>query len=152
MVLPGRSIARQLGLNLAFPGVALPRPAQGRWRTGEGFFSGDYVDTVHMQANAVWTCAGCSRGPRPVARRPVGAYGLSLGGLTTALVASLEDLDCVIAGIPATDYVTPRTLEPAPAVRGRRRALRGSRGRWPAWCALISPLALRRRAWRVTGR
>ena len=34
-------------------------------------------------------------------------YGVSLGGYTAALVAALEEgLDCVIAGVPASDWVS----------------------------------------------
>jgi len=40
----------------------------------------------------------------------VGVYGLSLGGYTTALFASLEaDLACAIAGIPAADFLRGAT-------------------------------------------
>ena len=36
----------------------------------------------------------------------MGVYGVSLGGYTAALLASLEDdLACVIAGIPAADFL-----------------------------------------------
>src|SRR5690606_20437156 len=35
----------------------------------------------------------------------IGVYGLSLGGYSTALLASLDgDLACAVAGIPATDF------------------------------------------------
>ncbi|HSP97317.1 MAG TPA: hypothetical protein VL049_08745, partial [Candidatus Dormibacteraeota bacterium] len=38
--------------------------------------------------------------------RHIGVYGLSLGGYTAALLAALEPrLACVVAGIPASDFV-----------------------------------------------
>ena len=106
MVFPIRWLHHELGLNLAFPVLPFHGPRKVGWRTGERFFSGDYVDTVHMQANAVWDIRGLLGWIRERSAPAVGAYGLSLGALTTALLASLDELDCVIAGIPATDYVS----------------------------------------------
>ena len=74
---------------------------------GEGFMSIDLIDAVHGFAQAAWDIRSAIRWIRfhePEA--DVGIYGLSLGGYTAALTASLEDrLACVIAGIPATDLV-----------------------------------------------
>lgn len=65
------------------------------------------MDALHAEAQAVWDirrlllwlreCQGATS---------VGVLGYSLGGYTAALLAALEqDLDCVIAGIPASDLV-----------------------------------------------
>ena len=62
--------------------------------------------------------------------RSIGVYGLSLGGYTATLLACLEDeLACVVAGIPATDYVgLTRGVFPA----------------WLLWLAEYAGLALDR--------
>lgn len=119
-----RHLARELGLNLLLPVLPLhgPRQKPGA-NAGEGFMSIDLIDSVHGFAQAAWDIRSAIRWIRfhePDA--VVGLYGLSLGGYTVALTASLEDdLACVISGIPATDLVDLyRRHSP---VRVRRKAL-----------------------------
>jgi dienelactone hydrolase len=83
-----------------------PRQRPGA-NTGEGFMSIDLIDAVHGFAQAAWDIRSAIRWIRfHEPHADVGIYGLSLGGYTAALTASLEDdLACVIAGIPATDLV-----------------------------------------------
>jgi hypothetical protein len=101
-----RWLHRTLGLNVASPVMPLHGPRRVGRRGGDGFFSGDFVDTVHAQAQAVWDVRRLAGWLRNAREAPaVGAYGVSLGGYTVALLASLErNLDCVISGIPATDF------------------------------------------------
>ncbi|MBV8386125.1 MAG: alpha/beta hydrolase, partial [Acidimicrobiia bacterium] len=119
-----RHLARELGLNLLLPVLPLhgPRQKPGA-NAGEGFMSIDLIDSVHGFAQAAWDIRSAIRWIRfhePDA--VVGLYGLSLGGYTVALTASLEDdLACVISGIPATDLVDLyRRHSP---VKVRRKAL-----------------------------
>jgi len=103
-----RRLARELGLNLIVPVLPLHGPRQKPGANGgEGFMTIDLIDAVHGFAQAAWDIRSAIRWVRfhePDA--DVGIYGLSLGGYTAALTASLErDLACVIAGIPATDIV-----------------------------------------------
>ena len=103
-----RRLARELGVNLLVPVLPLHGPRQRPdANAGEGFMSIDLIDAVHGFAQAAWDIRSAIRWIRfhePEA--DVGIYGLSLGGYTAALTASLEDrLACVIAGIPATDLV-----------------------------------------------
>jgi len=103
---PVRWLHRRLGLNLAFPVLPLHGPrTQGR-RTGDGFLSGDYLDTVHLQAQAAWDIRRLLGWLQHERDAPaIGAYGLSLGGYTAALVAALApELDAVICGVPATSH------------------------------------------------
>jgi hypothetical protein len=142
MVFPIARLHRELGLNLAFPVLPFHGPRKVGWRTGDLFFSGDYVDTVHMQANAVWDVRRLLSWIRTQDAPAVGVYGLSLGGLTAALVASLEHVDCVVAGIPATDYVSLAHWNLPPALMGffERQGLAWDEVR--RLVRLISPLAL----------
>jgi hypothetical protein len=117
-------LSRELGLNLLLPVLPMhgPRQRPGA-NAGEGFMSIDLIDAVHGFAQAAWDIRSAIRWVRfhePEA--DVGIYGLSLGGYTSALTASLEDdLACVIAGIPATDLVDLYRRHSPPKVR--RKAL-----------------------------
>jgi len=102
-----RWLHQHLGLNVLIPVLPLHGPRRNGRRGGDGFLTGDFLDTVHAQTQAVWDVRrlmGWLRETREATG--IGAYGVSLGGYTTALLAGLEDdLDCVIAGAPATDFV-----------------------------------------------
>jgi hypothetical protein len=103
-----RRLSRELGVNVVVPVLPLHGPRQRRGANGgEGFMTIDLIDAAHGLAQAAWDIRSAIRWIRfhdPNAK--VGLYGLSLGGYTAALTASLEDdLACVIAGIPATDIV-----------------------------------------------
>ncbi len=109
-----RWLYQTLGLNVAIPVLPLHGPRRVGRRGGDGFFVGDFVDTVHAQAQAVWDVRKMVRWLRVKEAPAIGLYGVSLGAYTVALVASLEDdLDCVVAGVPATDYLRlVRSLTP----------------------------------------
>ena len=101
-----RWLHQTLGLNVAIPVLPLHGPRSIGWRGGDGFLTGDFVDTVHAQAQAIWDVRRLIGWLRSQGAPAVGAYGVSLGGYTTALLASLEEnLDCVIVGVPAADFV-----------------------------------------------
>lgn len=102
-----RWLHQRLGLNLLLPVLPLHGPRRSGWLSGDGFLDGDPMDALHAEAQAVWDirrlllwlreCQGATS---------VGVLGYSLGAYTAALLAALEqDLDCVIAGIPASDLV-----------------------------------------------
>lgn len=106
LAFPAAWFHHELGLNVAFPVLPLHGPRKLGSRTGDGFLSGDYLDTIHLQAQAVWDVRRLLAWLRAEDGQPIGTYGLSLGGYTTTLLAALEpDLACLVAGIPATDYV-----------------------------------------------
>lgn len=113
------------GLNVVIPVLPLHGPRKAGRRSGDGFLSGDYVDTVHMQAQAVWDVRRIVGWLRERGVGPVGLYGVSLGGYTAALVSALEDdLACVIAGMPATCYLG-LTRANVPAILLRAAAVLG---------------------------
>lgn len=96
-----------LGLNVAVPVMPLHGPRREGRRGGDGFLSGDFVDTVHAQAQAVWDTRRLMDWLRRGGAPKIAIYGVSLGGYTASLLASLEDrIDAVIIGIPATDFVS----------------------------------------------
>ncbi len=118
-----RWLHETLGLNVAIPVLPLHGPRRVGRRGGDGFLSGDFVDTVHAQAQAVWDVRRLIAWLKKEGAPAVGVHGVSLGGHTTVLVASLEhDLDCVIAGIPAIDFLRLATaLVPSFVMNGAQR-------------------------------
>jgi hypothetical protein len=97
---------RRHGLNVAIPVLPLHGPRRVGRRGGDGLLTGELMDTVHLLAQAAWDVRRLVGWLRGSGAPAVAIQGLSLGGYTAALVASLEeDLDCVIAGIPAADFV-----------------------------------------------
>lgn len=96
----------RLGLNVLLPVLPSHGPRAMSDVRGEGFMSVDLVDSVHGLAQSAWDVRRAMRGLREQhSAEQIGVYGLSLGGYVAALVASLDDdLACVIAGIPCTDF------------------------------------------------
>jgi hypothetical protein len=96
---------QKLGLNLALPVLPLHGKRKIGRRSGDGFLSGNALDTIHAEAQAMWDIRRLLSWIRGQDAPAVGVMGLSLGGYNTALLASLDSgLTCAIAGIPATDF------------------------------------------------
>ncbi len=109
---------RELGLNVLIPVLPLHGPRKIGWASGDGFFSGDCLDTIHAEAQALWDLRRLLAWVRAQGAPAIGMYGLSLGGYTAALLAAFEeDLACVIAGIPPSDLLdlarhhTPQSIQ-----------------------------------------
>ncbi len=98
---------QHLGLNLLFPVLPLHGPRRAGLGRKEVFLGGDVMDAVHGEAQAIWDIRRLLRWVKTEGEATsVGFHGISLGGYTTALLASLEEeLACVIAGIPVTDFL-----------------------------------------------
>jgi hypothetical protein len=98
------------GLNLLLPVLPLHGPRKKGRRSGDHFIAGDVMSTLHAEAQAMWDLRRLvgwvrEQGGGEPESAPIGVYGLSLGGYNAALFASLEDeLACVVAGIPLTDF------------------------------------------------
>lgn len=93
------------GMNVALAVLPLHGPRMIGKRSGEGFLAGNFLDTVHAEAQAMWDLRRLLSWIRAQQGDPIGVYGLSLGGYNTALLAALDDgLACAVAGIPATDF------------------------------------------------
>jgi dienelactone hydrolase len=140
-----RRLRKELGLNVMVPVLPLHGPRQRPdANAGEGFMSIDLIDAVHGFAQAAWDVRSAIRWIRHHdATATVGIYGLSLGGYTAALTASLEEnLACVIAGIPATDLVDLYRRHSPVSVR-RKAAASGAIGpQATAVHRVVSPLVL----------
>ncbi len=94
----------QLGMNVLLPVLPLHGPRQIGRRSGDGFLSGNVLDSIHGVSQAVWDMRRMLSWIRAKGAETIGVHGLSLGGYHTATLASLDSgLACAIPGIPATD-------------------------------------------------
>lgn len=119
-----RWLHRKLGLNVAIPVMPLHGPRQKGRRGGDGFLTGEFLDTLHAQSQGIWDVRRLLAWLREEKKPPkLAAHGVSLGGYTVALLASLEkNLDCVIAGIPASNFLTMiRAIAPSFLLRAASR-------------------------------
>lgn len=92
------------GLNVLIPVLPLHGPRKIGRHSGSGFLGIDVIDTLHAEAQAIWDMRRLLSWVRTQDAPSVGALGISLGGYTTSLVASVADgLDAVVAGVPLTD-------------------------------------------------
>jgi dienelactone hydrolase len=99
-------LRRALNVNIAIPVLPLHGPRRIGWLSGDGYFAGDCLDTLHAQAQALWDIRRLIRWIRAGGDQTIGLFGLSLGGYTAALLASLDaDLACVVVGLPASDFI-----------------------------------------------
>lgn len=115
-----RVLHQKFGFNMLLPTLPLHGSRKiGRF-SGDGFLSGDVLDSIHAASQGIWDIRRLISWVRAQEAPSIGAYGLSLGGYTASLLTGLEGgLDFVIAGIPMTDLVGTfwRHL-PDPVVRG----------------------------------
>lgn len=101
-----RWLHEALGLNVAIYVMPFHGPRRVGRRSGDGYLSGNFVDTLHAQAQAVWDLRRLVGWLRREGAPAIGVHGVSLGGYTAALLAALEpELDAVVAGIPASCFV-----------------------------------------------
>ena len=100
-----RRYHEQLGLNVLIPVLPLHGPRKIGRVSGEGFLGGQILDSLHAEAQAIWDIRRLAQWIESQGASAVGAYGLSLGGYTTALLACLQPgLRCAVAGIPVADF------------------------------------------------
>ncbi|HWP66532.1 MAG TPA: alpha/beta hydrolase [Candidatus Limnocylindria bacterium] len=91
----------RLGLNVVIPVLPFHGPRRVGRRGGDGYMTGDFIDTIHAQAQSLWDIRRVLSWVRAQEAPAIGVYGISLGGLTTAMLATLEsEVDCVVAGMP----------------------------------------------------
>jgi hypothetical protein len=133
----------RLGMNLILPVLPLHGPRRIRRTSGDGFLAGDLLDTVHALAQTAWDLQRILSWLRLRGATRVGVYGLSLGGYSTALLASLDaGLDCAIAGIPATDFARLSWMHGPPDSLRRAEEAGVGLGETTDLKKVVSPLAL----------
>ena len=115
---------RTLGLDVVL--VTLPlhgARAAGR-RSGAGFLDGHPLVTNAAFEQAIWDLRRIAAWLRSEGAPAVGVYGMSLGGYTAALFASLErGLACAVPYVPAVSLPGVLGASRSPAQRQAREAL-----------------------------
>jgi hypothetical protein len=105
--LAARWLHEDLGLNLLMPVLPLHGPRSGTRFSGGELLQPEFSNVAHMFAQAVWDTRRLVGWIRSRSDAPVGLYGVSLGGYTVSLASAfIDDLACVIAGIPAVDFAS----------------------------------------------
>jgi dienelactone hydrolase len=93
-----------LGLNLVLPILPLHGVRKAGRRSGDGFLSGDVLDTIHAEAQSMWDIRKILGWVRSQGDPAVGVLGYSLGAYNAALLSTLDDrLSCAIAGVPLSE-------------------------------------------------
>lgn len=134
---------KSLGLNVAVFVMPFHGPRTSGRRGGDGYLSGDFLDTIHAQAQAVWDLRRLVGRLRDEGAPAVGVYGVSLGGYTTALLSSLEpNLERAVLGIPAACFADLARAHVPPALMQAAEWLGFPLGQIEAVLRVVSPLAM----------
>jgi hypothetical protein len=100
-----RALHEKYGLNVVFPVLPLHGARKTGRVSGDGYMSYDLLDGVHAVAQTMWDVRRIVSWVRDQDAEQVGVYGISLGGYTAALLGTLDaNFDCLIAGIPPSDF------------------------------------------------
>ncbi len=134
---------RRRGFNVVLPVLPFHGPRRLGAISGIGMFGADFLDSAHALAQAMWDIRRLLGWIRAQGGTEIACYGLSLGGYSAALLASLApELSAVVAGVPATDF--PRLVFQHAPLAERARIERAGLGRELAAAVMrpVSPLAL----------
>ncbi len=93
----------ELGLNLLMPVLPLHGPRKPVALPIASLLSYDLLDAFHGISQAIWDTRRLIKWARAQGATKVGLYGLSMGSYVSALLAGLDDVDLVMAGIPVCD-------------------------------------------------
>lgn len=105
--LMARWIHEDLGLNLLMPVLPLHGPRSATRMSGGGLLQPEFANVLHLFSQAVWDIRRMVGWVRTRSRAPIGLYGISLGAYAAALASAfIDDLACVVAGIPAVDFAS----------------------------------------------
>ena len=105
--LMARWIHEDLGLNVMMPVLPLHGPRSGTRMSGGGLLQPEFASVLHMFSQAVWDIRRMVDWLRTRTAAPIGLYGISLGGYAVSLASAfIDDLACVVAGIPAVDFAS----------------------------------------------
>ena len=130
-----------LGVNLIFPIL----PMHGKRRDpGMGraqFVSFDLVDTMLGLSQAVWDVRTLMRWLRANKAERIGLFGLSIGAYVSGTVATLEEADLLLAGIPVADIPDLFQHHSPSDVSARARERAWPEELLPEIFGVVSPLA-----------
>ncbi len=102
-----RWIHEDLGLNVLMPVLPLHGPRSSTRFSGAGLLQPKFANILHLFAQAVWDIRRMLGWIRARSDAAVGLYGISLGGYTVSLCSAfIENLACVVAGVPAVDFTS----------------------------------------------
>lgn len=132
-----------LGLDVAIYVMPFHGPRRCGRRSGDGYLSGDFVDTLHAQAQAVWDLRRLIGWLRHAGAGRVAVHGISLGAYTAALLAALEPrLDAIVAGVPASCFVGLARSHVPPGIAGLLARTGFPLERIEEVLRVVSPLAM----------
>ena len=95
----------ELGMNVLMPVLPLHGPRSSTLFSGGGLLQPEYANLLHLFSQAIWDIRRMVGWIRERSDAPIGLHGISLGGYTVSLASAfIEDLSCVIAGIPAVEF------------------------------------------------
>jgi hypothetical protein len=105
--LMARWIHEDLGLNVLMPVLPLHGPRSVTRMSGGGLLQPEFASVLHLFSQAVWDIRRMVDWIRSRSDAPVGLYGVSLGAYAVSLASAfIDDLACVVAGIPAVDFAS----------------------------------------------
>jgi hypothetical protein len=97
-----KSVRERFGVNVLHPILPLSGPRMSR---GAPSIPGtDHTANVIALAQAAWDLRRTIRWIRASSDAPIVLHGVSLGAYVVSLVAGLDDVAAVIAGLPVVDY------------------------------------------------
>jgi dienelactone hydrolase len=132
-----------LGLNVLIPVLPLHGPRRLGWQSGSGFLGIDVIDTLHAESQSIWDMRRLLSWIRTQDSEAVGAFGLSLGGYTTAIFASIADgLSCAVPGIPVANVAGILERHGSPHQLRYARSRGFDFDRVEEMLRVVSPLAL----------
>ncbi|RIK99548.1 MAG: alpha/beta hydrolase [Proteobacteria bacterium] len=134
---------KALGVNVAVFVMPFHGPRTSGRRGGDGYLSGDFLDTIHAQAQAVWDLRRLIGRLRDEGAPAIGVHGVSLGGYTTALLAALEPgIERAVLGIPAACFADLARAHVPPALLRAAEWLGFPIGTIEHVLRVVSPLAM----------
>jgi hypothetical protein len=136
---------RDLGLNVLHPVLPMHGPRKAARGQDAPFISFDYLGNVHGLGQAVWDVRRCLSWVRAQGAPAVAVHGVSLGAYVAALLAGVEDLDCVVAGVPPVDMAQVMAHHVPGGARREVEAAGLLGDEAEAVHRVVSPLALRPR-------
>jgi hypothetical protein len=100
-------IHEDLGLNVLMPVLPLHGPRSTTRFSGGELLQPEFANVLHLFAQAVWDMRRMVGWIRHQTDAPIGLYGISLGAFAVSLLSAfVDDLACVVAGVPAADFTS----------------------------------------------